>query len=133
MGNVSLVIVSHSRKLAEGVVQLTTQLAGPSVHIAACGGIGDDLGTSAPEIVRMLEECPNDWPILLLLDLGSALFNCEMALELSDESIRNRTDIVDAPLVEGAVAAAVAASLGKSVQEVKQSAEEARGMAKLLK
>lgn len=133
MGNVSLVIVSHSRKLAEGVVQLTSQLAGPSVHIVACGGIGDDLGTSAPEIVQMLEECPKDGPILLLFDLGSALMNCEMALELSDESIRNRAVIVDAPLVEGAVSAAVAASLGRSLQEVKQSAEEARGIAKLSK
>lgn len=133
MGNVSLVVVSHSRKLAEGIVQLASQLTDASVYIAGCGGIGDDLGTSAPEILSALMECPVDSGIVILFDIGSAYMNCEMALELADESLRARAVIVDAPLVEGAVAAAVAARIGQSQQEVIEAAESARGVQKVAK
>ncbi|WDL98183.1 dihydroxyacetone kinase phosphoryl donor subunit DhaM [Alicyclobacillus sp. ALC3] len=133
MGHVSLVIVSHSRKLAQGVTELAAQLTGPSVCIKACGGVEDgELGTSATDIVNAILACPEDSPVLLFFDIGSAFMNCEMALELVDEATRSRVQIVDAPLVEGAVEAAVSAGLGHSQDQVIESARRARGQAKIL-
>lgn len=125
MGNVSLVIVSHSRKLAEGLVQIAAQMAGSTVHIVAAAGLEEELGTSATAIVNELQECPEDSPILLFFDLGSAYMNCQMALELAPPSVRHRAAIVDAPLVEGIISAAVAASMGQSQADVIAAAQEA--------
>ena len=131
MGNASVVIVSHSRQLAAGLVELAAQMAGPSVHLAAVGGIGDELGTSAPAIAEALRGCPVNSPILVFFDIGSAFMNCELALELVPENVRQRTTLVDAPLVEGCIEAAVAASLGQTDREVITAAQKARTMLKV--
>jgi len=62
--------------------------------------------------------------VLVLMDLGSAVLSAEMALDMLPTDRRERILLCEAPFVEGAVAAAVAARLGKSLAEV---AEEARG------
>ncbi len=125
MGNASFVIVSHSKKLADGLIQLASQMAGPSVHMVPAAGLGDELGTSATDIVSAMETCPEDGAILLFFDLGSAYMNCQMALELSPPAIRDRSWIVDSPLVEGVIASSVVASMGLSQEEVIAAAEEA--------
>jgi phosphoenolpyruvate-protein phosphotransferase/dihydroxyacetone kinase phosphotransfer subunit len=122
---VGLVIVSHSAQLARGVVELAGQMAQGKVKIAAAGGaIDGSLGTSADAILAAIQAVDGPDGVLVLLDLGGALLSSEMALEMLDEQQRARTRISFAPLVEGAVAAAVEAALGRSLIEVQQAAEK---------
>ncbi len=124
---IGLVLVSHSAKLAEGVAELAAQMAGPEVRIAVAGGLdqpGRPLGTDATLVARAIDEAWSDNGVLVLMDLGSAVLSAELALELLPGERRDRVLLTEAPLVEGAVAAAVAAGLGEPLSAV---AEEARG------
>ena len=121
---VGLVIVSHSTQLAAGVAELAGQMTQGKVPIAPAGGAGDNiLGTSADKILAAIQAIDGPDGVLVLLDLGSAVLAAEMALELLDSEQQPRVLLSFAPLVEGAVAAAVEASLGHSLAEVKQAAE----------
>jgi len=124
---VGLVLVCHSAKLAEGVAELAAQMGGHSLRIGVAGGLdqpGDPLGTDAVRVARAIEDVWSEDGVLVLMDLGSAVLSAEMALDLLPEERRDRIQLTEAPLVEGAVAAAVAAGLGDSLERV---AEEARG------
>ncbi|WP_224240849.1 phosphoenolpyruvate--protein phosphotransferase [Hyalangium gracile] len=123
---VGLVIVSHSRLLAEGVAELAREMAGPEARIATAGGLeGPDspLGTDATRVVQAIESVYSDAGVLVLMDLGSAVLNAELALDLLPPEYRERVRLCGAPLVEGAVAAAALARTGAPLQRV---AEEAR-------
>ncbi|HLI90057.1 MAG TPA: dihydroxyacetone kinase phosphoryl donor subunit DhaM [Ktedonobacteraceae bacterium] len=123
---VSLVIVSHSARLAEGVAELAAQMAQAKVAIAVAGGAADgSLGTSADKIVAALEQVNGPDGILVLLDLGSAVMATEMAVETFTATHHTRVKISSAPLVEGAVIAAVEASTDSNLDEVAQAAESA--------
>ncbi|MBJ7455444.1 MAG: PTS-dependent dihydroxyacetone kinase phosphotransferase subunit DhaM, partial [Thermoleophilia bacterium] len=123
---VGLVIVSHSARLAEGVVELAREMAGADVPIAAAGGLdepGDPIGTDAVRVMAAVEEVTGDGrSALVLMDLGSAVLSAETALDLLDEDVRARTLLCEAPLVEGAVAAAAAARAGGSLDDVAREA-----------
>ncbi|HLI42058.1 MAG TPA: phosphoenolpyruvate--protein phosphotransferase [Streptosporangiaceae bacterium] len=124
---VGIVIVSHSARLAGGIIELARQMAGPEVPIAAAGGLdqpGQPLGTDAMLVARSVDEAWSDDGVLVLMDLGSAVMSAEMALDMVAEERRGRVLLCDAPVVEGAVAAAVAARLGEPLDRV---AAEARG------
>ena len=122
---VGLVIVSHSAKLAVGVVELAEQMAqGKTPIVAAGGGIDDVLGTSADKILAAIQSVDGPEGVLVLLDLGSALLSAEMALEMLSDEQRERIRLSYAPLVEGAVAAALEASLGRTLAQVQQAAEK---------
>jgi multiphosphoryl transfer protein len=124
---VGIVLVSHSARLAEGVAELAREMAGPDVVIAAAGGMDlpdRPLGTDAALIMRSIEEAWSDDGVLVLMDLGSAVLSAEMATEMLSDEQRSRVLLCEAPLVEGAVAAAVAARLGRPLAQV---ADEARG------
>jgi multiphosphoryl transfer protein len=123
---VGLVIVSHSAKLAQGAAELARGMA-PDVPLAATGGIAAPeatLGTDAAQIYEAIEQVYSDDGVLVLMDLGSAILSAEMAVEMLDEVKRAHVLLCDAPLVEGAVAAAVQTRLGSSLEQV---AAEARG------
>jgi len=123
---VGLVIVSHSARLAQGVAELAEQMAQGKVGIAVAGGSSDGrLGTSVEKITAAL--CQVDGPdgILVLLDLGSAVMATEMAVEAFRQDSLHPVLISPAPLVEGAVIAAVEASIGNSLQEVAEAAASA--------
>lgn len=123
---VGLVIVSHSAQLAQGVAELAGQMAREKVAIAAAGGTGDGaLGTSVDKILAALHEVDGPDGILVLLDLGSAVMATEMAVEMFAEGQPERVIISSAPLVEGAVIAAVESSIGNSLQEVAEAAADA--------
>ena len=112
---VGIVIVSHSARLAEGVAELAVQTAGPDVRIGAAGGLDEPegaLGTDAAKVLRAIEEVWSGDGVLVLMDLGSAVLSAELAVDLLDEERRAAVLLTEAPLVEGAVAAAVAAGLG---------------------
>jgi PTS hybrid protein len=131
---VGLVLISHSGTLVEGLRDMVAQVAGADVPVATAGGTEDGrLGTSAPSIaaaIRRTLDAGAD-SALVLLDLGSAALSLEVALEELDESDRARIRVSEAPLVEGAILAAVQASVGASIDEVVAAADGAATMAKL--
>lgn len=119
--SVGLVIVSHSARIAEGVVELAAQMA-PTVTIVAAGGTDDGgIGTSFDRVRAALEEADSGAGVVVLCDLGSAVLTAETALDFADAPDRIR--IADAPIVEGAVAAAVAAEAGDDLDGVLAAAE----------
>jgi phosphoenolpyruvate---glycerone phosphotransferase subunit DhaM len=129
---VGLVIVSHSSRLAEGVAELAEQMAQGKVAIAVAGGAsGGALGTSVDKIVNALHEADGPEGILVLLDLGSAVMATEMAVEAFTQESQHPVVISPAPLVEGAVIAAVEASIGNSLQEVAEAAASAHTLPKV--
>jgi PTS hybrid protein len=131
---VGLVLISHSGTLVEGLREMVAQVAGDDVPVATAGGTQDGrLGTSAPQIAAAIRQALDAGAddALVLLDLGSAALSLELALEDFDPVDRARVRITEAPLVEGAVLAAVQASIGGSIDEVAAAAEGAATMAKL--
>ncbi|MEO6083668.1 MAG: dihydroxyacetone kinase phosphoryl donor subunit DhaM [Umezawaea sp.] len=119
---VGLVLISHSRKLAEGVAELAGQMA-PDVTIVPTGGDGDGgLGTDYEAVVSAVTEADSGAGVVVLYDLGSAKMVAEMAVEEVDDA---RVLVIDAPLVEGAVSAAVAAQGGVAMAEVAVAAASA--------
>jgi phosphocarrier protein FPr len=124
---VGIVVVSHSYRLAEGVAELAREMGGADVTLETAGGLAMEdhpLGTDAVLVMDAVERAWSEDGVLVLMDLGSAVLSAEMALDLLPEERRAKILLCEAPLVEGAVAAAVAAKLGRSLAEV---AEEARG------
>jgi PTS hybrid protein len=122
---VGLVIVSHSSKIAAGVVDLAAQMA-EGVRIVPAGGTDEDgIGTSFDKVSSAMAEADDGAGVVVLCDLGSAILTAETALDFVDDDVRERVLIADAPLVEGAVAAAVAAQVGGTLQEVVDAAESA--------
>ena len=129
-----LVLISHSGTLANGLRDMVMQVAGEDVTVATAGGTEDGrLGTSAPLIAAALRSTLDASPegVLVLFDLGSAALSLEIALEDLDPADRDRTRVSEAPLVEGAILAAVQASVGASLAEVEAAAAGASTMPKL--
>ncbi|HEX9314345.1 MAG TPA: dihydroxyacetone kinase phosphoryl donor subunit DhaM, partial [Actinomycetota bacterium] len=124
---VGLVVVSHSSRLAEGVVELAREMGGATVAIEAAGGLEATgaLGTSATLIAAAIERAWSEDGVLVVMDLGSAVLSAEAALELLDEGRGERVLLCDAPLAEGAVIAAVAAGSGASLADVAAEARRA--------
>lgn len=126
---VGIVVVSHSADLARGVAELAGQVAGPEVSIAVAGGGPDGtLGTDDALVRDAIRRANGGDGVVVLGDLGSAILTIRHVLERASNG---HARLVDAPLVEGAVAAAVVASAGSSLEEVARAAEEARDARKL--
>ncbi|MDL5360921.1 dihydroxyacetone kinase phosphoryl donor subunit DhaM [Halalkalicoccus sp. NIPERK01] len=125
---IGLVVVSHSARLAEGVVDVAGEMAGDATVVAAGGTEDGRLGTSVDLIAAAIEEASEGTEgVVVLADLGSAVMNAEMAIELAEVEAA----FADAPLVEGAVNAAVSATGPKAtLDSIRESAEEARGLSK---
>lgn len=118
---IGIVIVSHSAKLAEGVLELARNMGGADISIQAAGGMNTEdnvLGTDPMLILSAIEKVYSDDGVLVLMDLGSALLSSEMALEMLSDEKRAKVILCEAPLVEGAIAAAVQARIGSSIQQV---------------
>jgi dihydroxyacetone kinase phosphotransfer subunit len=126
---VGIVVVSHSSDLARGLADLAGQVAGPDVHIEPAGGLPDGgLGTDDERVREAIKRADRGDGVVVLCDLGSAILTVRHVLERSSNG---HVVLADAPLVEGAVTAAVVSSAGSSLQDVAQAAEEARGASKL--
>ncbi|MCC2315339.1 dihydroxyacetone kinase phosphoryl donor subunit DhaM [Cellulomonas xiejunii] len=125
---VALVLVSHSRALAEGAVEVAAQMA-PGVRLVAAGGTDDGgLGTSFDRVDAALRDATGDGrSVVVVADLGSAVLTAESVLELMDEDVAARVRLADAPFVEGAVAAAVTAHGKADLATVLDSAQAAAG------
>lgn len=122
---VGLVIVSHSEKVADGIVELASQMAA-DVSIIAAGGTDDGrIGTSFEKVQAAIARADSGAGTVIMCDLGSAVLTAETALDFLDDAVRERTWIADAPIVEGSVAAAVAAQTGASLAAVLVAASSA--------
>jgi dihydroxyacetone kinase phosphotransfer subunit len=131
---VGLVLISHSERLVDGLRDMVAQVAGPDVAVSVAGGTDDGrLGTSAPRIAAALHEtlARSTDGALVLLDLGSAALSLEIALEELDPADRARVVVSEAPLVEGAITAAVQASVGSSLDAVAAAAAGAASLPKI--
>ncbi len=122
---IGIVVVSHSRALADAVVELATQMTaddGPTVSVAA--GADGGLGTDATAVAEALAEAASPDGVLVLMDLGSAVMSAELAIELADLG-GTEVRLSPAPLVEGLVAAVVRAAGGADLATVAREAEAA--------
>lgn len=124
--SVGFLIVSHSQKIAEGICELAAQMAS-DVDLVPAGGTDDGgIGTSFEKIQAGIESADSGDGLLILTDLGSAVMTAESVLEFLDEDQQQRIRLLPGvPLVEGAVAAAVAAQTGAELDAVARAAETA--------
>ena len=126
---VGIVVVSHSADLAQGLASLASQMAGPDVRIEPAGGLPDGgLGTDEDRVRAAIRAADQGEGVVVLGDLGSAILTVRHVLE---RHANGHVRLVDAPIVEGAVAAAVTASANMPLDDVARSAEDARGAGKL--
>ncbi|HEY2599881.1 MAG TPA: dihydroxyacetone kinase phosphoryl donor subunit DhaM [Candidatus Dormibacteraeota bacterium] len=125
---VGIVLVSHSFELAHGLADLTAQVAGDEVRIEPAGGGPDgSLGTSGDTVREAISRADRGQGVVVLADLGSSILTVRHLLE---GHTNGHIRLVDAPFVEGAVAAAVMSAAGQSLDDVVRAAEEARGASK---
>lgn len=118
---VGIVIVCHSKALAQAIVELAQQMVQTSVPIAIAAGIDDPenpFGTDPIQIQQAIELVSGDEGVVVFMDLGSALLSAEMALEFLSEDQREKVRLCAAPLVEGAIAAIVQASIGATIEQI---------------
>ena len=126
--SVGIVLVSHSRALAEAALDLAHRLivaVDVSVDLAAglAGGeLGTDPGAVVEAVERLADHCEG---VLVLADLGSGIMSAEMALEMLEPALAERTRLSAAPFVEGLLGAYGAAGIGKDLEEVAAEADGA--------
>ena len=122
---VGIVFVSHSVKIAEGLVELARQMAA-GVSLVPAGGTDEGgIGTSYEKVSAGIEAADSGAGVVVLCDLGSAILTAETAMDFLDDEVRARVRLVNAPLVEGGVAAAVAAEVGGDLDVVSDAAVSA--------
>ncbi len=123
--NVGIVIVSHSPEVAMGAADMVKQMVGDEVPLAWCGGdVDGGLGSSVEAILHAIDEAWSDKGVAILVDLGGAETNSEMAIEMLPPERAAKVVVCDAPIVEGAVMAGTEASGGANLDEVRNTAEE---------
>ena len=126
---IHLILVSHHPDIARGIAVLAAQMSAAPETIHTAAGIDDadnPVGTDAVRIMQTLLEADNPDGILILVDLGSAILSAQTALDLLDDpALAARCRISAAPLVEGAISAAVAASSGADLETVAREATQA--------
>ncbi len=129
---IGIVIVSHSHQLACGIKELALELARNDLRISTAGGMDEvALGTSAERIYQAILDVYTEDGVLILFDLGGALFSTQVAIEMLQLHQQEKIKLSDAPIVEGAVVAAVEASLGHSLEQVSAAVDATRHMRKI--
>ncbi|MDJ0971837.1 MAG: dihydroxyacetone kinase phosphoryl donor subunit DhaM [Kiloniellales bacterium] len=122
---VSIVIVSHSAEVAKGAADMVREMVGDEVRVAHCGGNPEGgLGTNVPAIMEAIQSVYGPQGVAMLIDLGGAETNSEMAIEMLPAEMQGKVVICNAPIVEGAVMAATEAAGGSTLAEVQATAEE---------
>jgi phosphoenolpyruvate---glycerone phosphotransferase subunit DhaM len=128
---VALIVASHSRAIADGVADLVRQVA-PDVPIVSVGGAPDGtLGTDVGQMLAALRSVLHRRDAVVLVDIGSSVLTARTAISMLDPPERTWALVADAPLVEGAIAAGVAAAAGAAAAEVVAAAELVRALPKL--
>jgi len=123
--NVGIVIVSHSPDVAKGTADMVRKMVGTAIPLAFCGGNPEGgLGTCIESIIAAINAAWSDRGVAVLVDLGGAETNSEMAVEMLPAGRRSKVVVCNAPIVEGAIMAATESWGGASLQDVKRTAEE---------
>jgi PTS hybrid protein len=126
---VGIVLVSHSAELAAGLRLLVEQIGSDTLPLATAGGTDDGrIGTSYDLVLAAIRHADRGAGVVVLPDLGSSVLTARTVLE---DHPRTDVTIVDAPFVEGAVAAVVTAASGADLKTVANAAKEARHVPKL--
>lgn len=117
-----MVIVSHSEKIAQGVRELALQMA-KDVNIVPAGGLCDGgIGTDLEKIMNGISEADSGEGVIVFMDLGSAVMTTEMAIDM----VENDVTMIDGPVVEGGIAAAVTIMSGGSIEDIKKAVDECK-------
>jgi dihydroxyacetone kinase phosphotransfer subunit len=125
MGRTLASSLSHSPDVAKGAADMVRQMVGINVPLAWCGGNpGGGLGTSVEAIVKALELAWSDAGVVIMVDMGGAETNSEMAIEMMPEKRRAKIVVCNGPIVEGSVMAATESSSGATLDRVRRAAEE---------
>ncbi|MGW1494459.1 dihydroxyacetone kinase phosphoryl donor subunit DhaM [Streptomyces sp. NPDC002402] len=125
---VGIVLVSHSAELAAGLRLLVQQIGSDHVPLATAGGTDDGrIGTSYDLVLAAIRHADRGAGVVVIPDLGSSILTARTVLE---DHPRTDVTIVDAPFVEGAVAAVVTAASGADLKTVANAAKEARNVLK---
>ncbi|AGB41938.1 dihydroxyacetone kinase, phosphotransfer subunit [Halobacteroides halobius DSM 5150] len=124
---IGIVLVSHSRKLAEGIEELALEMIPRKIPLVSIGGDEDGrIGTDIDEIIEAVKEVYSENGVLIIGDVGSSLMNSKEALDILELDGYENVAVSGAPLVEGAMIAAVEANLGKGLREIKRKVESKR-------
>lgn len=129
---VGIVIVSHSWKISEGICDLAREMARENEKIISAGGLDDgSIGTDALKILDAIKQADSGDGVIILADLGSGIMSAETAIELLNEEQESNSKkinvlLADAPIVEGAICAAVESVSGGNLKSVLNAAEEIR-------
>ena len=112
---IGVVVVSHSEKLAEGVVELSKMMM-PDGNVMAAGGMDDGgLGTSFEKIMNAVETVSQGDGVIIFMDMGSAVMTAEMVVESFDS---DKVILANCPVVEGTIVAVVGASMNDSLENI---------------
>ena len=138
MAKFGVVLVSHSEYIAKGLKELVDEMNDGSVQVVAAGGAdGGRIGTSAIKIQGAIESVEDCDHILIYADLGSSILSAETAIDLIDEDLAEKVQLVDAPIVEGALAGVVLGffcvvqgTISDDVADVIKASEDARNVHK---
>lgn len=115
---VNILLVSHSKKLAEGLREILIQMA-PGVEIITSGGDNDgNIGSNFDEINELIGKYAKDEGLVVFFDLGSSMLNCQMAIDMLDDEQKSKVYLAGTPLIETSVQTAVNASAGQSLDEI---------------
>lgn len=118
---ISLVLLSHSKKLVQGLKELIMQMT-PEIDLYTVGGTADEgIGSDYDETLKVLTEAYREEGVIVLFDLGSTYMTADMVMDEIEQERRNKIKIIDAALVEGGVTAAVAISSGSDLETVEET------------
>lgn len=130
---VGIVVVSHSAKIAEGLLEMSRQVANSQQKILAVGGTAaGELGTDVTKIAEAIVLAYSGDGVAVLADIGSAVMSIGAAVEMLDPTLRSQVKLANAPLVEGTIAAVVQASIGGNLEQVVNTAEAAIKLGKYI-
>jgi len=130
---IGIVLVSHSHLLAQGLQEMAVQMSKNLIKIETAGGVDDQtIGTNAERIYQAIETAYSPDGVLILFDLASALFSTQMAIDMLPPEQQPQVKVSGAHFVEGAIVAAVEASLGHSLEEVNAAAEAVKDLQKII-
>ncbi|MDT2640350.1 dihydroxyacetone kinase phosphoryl donor subunit DhaM [Enterococcus dongliensis] len=125
----AILLVSHSQKITDGIKEMIEQMAqSDSLQIFSLGGTSDgELGSDPMKIIDVINEADSIEKFFVFADLGSAVLSAELAFDMLEEAQQEKYVLVDAPLVEGAFAAGITASVSDDVEHILLEAKNTSG------
>lgn len=131
---VGIVVVSHSKKLAEEVIELAKEMKKNDFPlINGSGTSGDFLGSDPMIIKNAIENAYTDKGVIIYVDLGSSILNTEMAIDFIDEDSfdKSKIKIADAPIVEGLISAVAINDENATLDEILEEMQEFKNYSKI--